>query len=184
MVLYPQLLRPIAATMATAKLFAIFILLVLLSFVILDVYGFAAPDFRLGEIFRLCENSNIVIFRICWAQRRRIVISFTAPVRLRKASPPAFRSPKKRGVVRQMGTQTKIQISKIHFLSGVLAVAYFAANSFFTQSEMALPSARPASSLLAVPMTLPMSFMLVAPTFSMTAATAASSSSALISAGR
>ena len=51
------------------------------------------------------------------------------------------------------------------------------AKSFFTISEMTRPSAFPANCLLAVPITLPISFMLVAPTSAIIFFTSASISS-------
>ena len=57
-------------------------------------------------------------------------------------------------------------------------------SSFFTHSLMRLPSACPARSLLAAPMTLPISFIEDAPVCSMIALTAASSSASSSCAGR
>ena len=57
-------------------------------------------------------------------------------------------------------------------------------NNSFTLAEMARPSAKPASFLVAVPITLPMSLGPVAPTSAMISFRAASSSSALICLGK
>ena len=61
---------------------------------------------------------------------------------------------------------------------------FFYPNNSFTLAEMARPSANPANFLVAVPITLPMSFGPVAPTSAMMAFKATSSSSALICLGR
>ena len=60
----------------------------------------------------------------------------------------------------------------------------FYANSRFTASEMALPSALPASCLLATPITLPISLTLCAPVCAMMSFTAASISASVIGCGR
>lgn len=67
-------------------------------------------------------------------------------------------------------------------IMNILLPAY--CNNSFTFAEMARPSARPASSLLATPITLPMSFPLVAPTRAMISFSFASSSSAESCLGR
>ena len=58
------------------------------------------------------------------------------------------------------------------------------ARSFFTAAEMARPSARPASFLVAMPITLPMSCGLVAPTSAMIFVSSASSSASVSCLGR
>ena len=57
-------------------------------------------------------------------------------------------------------------------------------SSWRTRAEMALPSAFPARRLVAVPITLPISFILVAPTSAMMARTSFSSSSGESCCGR